>query len=384
MRRRHLELGLGLGLLLGPLVYALTLEPSAAPECATALAEPAPAVVEVCEQPEMILVEVVPEPDIIEVAPEPTPPLEPMTPERELASFLFVTDAGVVLSTEAEQAWGKGKLFEPKGHVSYRAAKRAEPTAIPSALWSMRGRSFDLYNHEGKLCTARLGELRVLAQYDGWGLGGVLGDEWYDEDPERASKAEIREGLWQREDLWLVAEIESPDSCEGALWARDAELPPPKLLRRSTDPNSVSEARLAAFSRSEELAETERGYRAEYAALDPETREYYPGWDELVAQQGASAWSWLDEHGRPQLVGLEFGAESEGCGDPLHSRITALDHVRGDEFVPVAHGHWPIAVFDADLDGQLELLYADIDGQRLASATLQAYALVEEDWYCPC
>lgn len=48
MRRRHLELVAGLGLLLGPLVYALTLEPTVA-EPVVIVAESSPASVEVCE-----------------------------------------------------------------------------------------------------------------------------------------------------------------------------------------------------------------------------------------------------------------------------------------------------------------------------------------------
>lgn len=376
--RNGIELVVGLGLLLGPLAYALSLEPAVGPasECVAAAVadEPALAHPPLVEAPHAEALEVAPDPVVITAAPEPMP----------LAELLFVTDAGLVLSTEAERSWGEGRLFEPEGEVSYRAAKRADPTAIPSALWSMRSRTFDLYGPDGRVCTARLGELRVVAQYGGWGLGGVLGEDWYDVDPEGVSKKQIREGLWQRDDLWLVAELESPDSCEGALWARDAELPLPTILRRSELPNHASKARLDQFHASEELAELERNYKEEYATLDEETRAYYPGWDTLVAEHGAAAWSWIDAHARPMLVGLEFGREPEGCGDPLYSRITALEHVRGDEFVPVAHGHSPAAIFDADLDGQFELLYADPESRWVASPTFEVHAYIEEDAYCPC
>jgi hypothetical protein len=372
--RKGVELVVGLGLLLGPLAYALTLEPAPAPaaECVaeTMADEPTAAHPPLVEPPQVVA----PEPVVIEAAPEP----------MGRAGFLFVTDAGVVLSTEAERGWGEGRLFEPKGEISYRIAKRANPTAIPSELWSMTARTFDLYGPEGRVCTARLGELRVVAQYGGWGLWGVLGEDWFDRDPEEASKKQIRDGLWQREDLWLVAEIESSDSCEGALWARDAELPLPTILRRSELPNRATEARLEQFHASEELAELERNYKEEYATLDEETREYYRGWDTLVAEHGATAWSWIDAHARPRLVGLEFGREPEGCGDPLYSRITALDHVRGEDFVPVAHGHSPDAVFDFDHDGQFELLYSTLGTYWVASATLEAHAYIEEDAYCPC
>lgn len=373
--RRVVELTVGLGLLLGPLVYALTLEPTSAPaECIPINDEPVTGDLPRYQPPEPITIEVVTEPVEVQ-APEPKP---------DLAAMLFVTDAGVVLSREAEREWGKGRLFEPEGEVTYRAAKRADASKVPAALWSMRGRTFDLYGADGKVCVARLGELRVVGQYDGWSLGGVLGDEWRDQDPAAASKAEIREGLWRRDDLWLVAEIESSDSCKGALWARDAELPPPTILRQSYAPTEASEARLVEFRQSDDLAVTERNYRDAYAELEPEQREYYPTWETLVAEHDASTWSWIDPHGRPLLVGLEFGREPEGCGDPLYSKLTALDHVRGEQFVPVPYGHTPAAVFDADHDGRLELLYSGDDGHWLASASLDGQALVEQDWMCPC
>lgn len=386
--RQVIELAVGTGLLLGPLVYALSLDAAPAAECTAELAEPAPVtvvetvVVEHCEQPVPVEVEV-------EVPPEPEPEPEVELPLADLAKFLFVTDAGIVLSSEAERSWGTGRLFEPAGKVSFRAAKRANSTKVPAELWSMRGRSFDLYGADGKVCTARLGELRVVAQYAGWSLGGVLGDEWYEEDPEGASKTEIRKGLWQRDDLWLVAQIASDEPCKGALWARDAELPPPTVLRRSSASNPTVEARRVAFEKSEELAEAERSYRAEYAELaehDPESLEYYSSWDTIVAQRGVELWSWLDAEGRPQLVGLEFGEEMGGCGS-LSSQLTALDFVRDEAFVPVEHGYAPAAIFDADGDGQLELLYDNEIGDVsywLVSETLEQAVAVEEDWYCPC
>jgi hypothetical protein len=372
---RALELAMGLGLLLGPLVYALTLDPAPAPECAAVITESAPIVAPNCEQPEPITVEIAPEPVEVVVAREPM---------AARAPFLFVTDAGLLLSTEAEHAWGEGRLFVPPGEASFRAAKRANPSTIPAELWSMRGRTFNLYGRDGQVCSARLGELRVVAQYGGWSLGGVLGEEWREQDPEGASKREILDGLWRRDDLWLVAEIESPDSCEGALWARDAELPPPMILRSSSAPNRASEARLAAFARSEEFAETARTFQDYYATLPEDDRAWAPTWESTLAEHGAEVQSWLDAQGQPQVIRLDFGRESEGCGDPFESKITALEYVRGDEFVAVPFSTSPHAVFDADFDGQLEFLHSSPSYYGLASATLKASTSIEEDWYCPC
>jgi hypothetical protein len=370
-----------MSLLLGPLIYALTLEPAPAAECLAVNDAPALVSPPSCELTEPSKIEVAPAPEPVEVVPA-------SEPKANRAAFLFVTDAGVVLSSEAEHAWGRGRLFEPEGEVKFRAAKRANPDTLPSKYWSMRGRSFNLYGPDGQVCTARLGELRVLAQYGGWGLGGVLGSE-FSEDPERAPKQEIREGLWRREDLWLVAKIESPDSCKGALWARDAELAPPTILRRSLVPNRTIDARLAVFLASEALAQTERSYRADYAALPEGMHADFPTWETVLAEHGARVWSWVDADMRPQLVELEFGRAPEPCGEPLSSRMTALEHVRGDEFVEVTHAVDPDAVFDADLNGQFEFFYASPDAAspdsgRIESATLEAHLYVDEDSACPC
>ena len=379
--RRVLELTVGLGLLLGPLVYALSLdgaEPSICPAEEPAEPEPVAAAEPLDDRCETEPSEA-PEP-VVEPAPAPAAP-------AGAAEFLFVTDAGIILSDAAERGWATGRSFEPAGEVSYRAAKRVDTAALPTELWQLAGREYDLYGPEGKLCTARLGELRVVAQYDGWGVAGLLGDEWYDQDPDEAKPAAIRKALWEREDLWLVAAIAADGPCEGALWARDAALPPPTILRQRPQSSAVTRARLAAFAESEELAETKRVYQEAYAQLaaeDPESLEYYDDWATIEREHGAEVWAWVDPQGQARVVGLEFGQPQEACGDFMSSWITALDYVRGDGFEPVEQPHRPRAIFDADGDGQLELLYRDEDGRRLVSPSLAAEISVDYDWYCPC
>jgi len=396
--RRAIELTLGIGLLLGPLVYALTLtlvpagEADAPPCVAVGEAGEARELVIRCEQPEpsepAAAPEPAPAPEPEELAPEPAPEPAPV----ELASFVLVADVGLVLSTDAQRSWGTGRLFEPEGTATFRAAKRGEPSTIPAEHLAQLGRTFDLFGADGKVCTVGLGELRVVAQYDGDTLGGVLGDDWEARDSASASPAQIRAGLWQRDDLWLVATFESNagdanEGCEGALWARDAVLPPPVILRRSAEPTAASATRLANFAQSEQRAKLERDYRETHARLlaeDPEHAKYNDDWDTMAAEHPATAWSWLDGDGQPALVGLSFGRSSDACGDPYEAEYTALEHVEGEAFVASGERPEPVTIIDADLDGQFEFFYTEYHHRRIESATLGRSLTVEQDFYCPC
>ncbi|KIG14251.1 hypothetical protein DB30_07000 [Enhygromyxa salina] len=387
MRRREgLEFAVGGGLLLGPLMFALTLpQPSAAPaSCDAELpiqAAPTPEtiVVEVCER--------APEP-----APQPQPAPEPaQAPTDELSAFLFVTANGLVLSTEAAPEWGAGRLYEPKGDATYRVAKRAAPTEVPAALWAQRGRSFDLYNRDGKVCSARIGELHVVSQYDGWSLDGVMGDDIWEryEDPADIPRRLWRPALWARAGHWLVADIESDESCEGALWARDAALPAPVILTPMTRETAEGKAQLAAFERSAVLQETRADYQRWYDELSAEGREYEQSWGSIAARYPAKVTSWVDAAARVRLVELDFGADLGGCGDGYPARITKLERVAGDSFEDTEQSPDVDAIFDADLDGEYEYLYVNSGGWSSMTLTsdgegLDRYLEIDRDFVCPC
>ncbi|MCA9706375.1 MAG: hypothetical protein KDK70_11045 [Myxococcales bacterium] len=408
MRRRTIELCVGLGLLLGPLGYALTLEPE---------------VVEVVEVVEMVeMVEVAPAPvpaaervtPTVEPEPEPGVELKPESePEPESAEiapmtqaftplpFAFVTKAGLLLSTDAQPSWGKGRLRAHRGPGEFRAAKRADAAAIPEALWAQRGRTFDLYDAEGKVCTARLGELSILAQHDGPSLFDLYHGsmEDYDEDEYETfdrqdhPPAEIRAKVWAHastpdyESAWLVAEVVGDGSCQGALWARDSALPPPALLQPRDEPSQLSARRLAAHDASPELAAMKTAYdqwRTELGA--PEGTHYEP-WETLAREHPATVRTWHDERGAAVLTELRFGKPSEYCSSDPATMLTSLDRVVDGRFEATEHAIDPIAVFDADLDGQYELLYRNADDGEVAdlvSETLAQRWDVDEVFYCPC
>jgi hypothetical protein len=396
MRRQTLEISVGLLLLLGPLGYALTLEPRvieveriAVVEVPATIAEAAPVEpVEPVEAPAS-------EPTPVPVEPVPAPDLE------DRLSFAVVNEAGLVLTTTADLGWGTGRLREHGGPGQFRAAKQANVAELPEALLAHRGRTFDVYGASGKLCTARLGELSVLAQHDGPSLfevfhGSMDAIEWGsdegEEDPvqafERQTHAprQIRAAVWaamEADTAWLVAELVSDTSCEGALWARDAALPLPTVLHRTEGPSPIIEQRLAAHAASTTLAETKAAYAEWRNAVPEDSRQYEPEWADIERDHPASAKAWLDETGTPRLVELDFGGYDQGgCGDYPVTEISSVDLVIDGVFEPTPHVIEPTAVFDMNLDGRYELLYED----SLTSETpeLSQIWTVMEEFYCPC
>lgn len=406
--RRGIEFTVGLGLLLGPLGYALTLEPEVVePEIVE------PEIVEVVEivevaapqqvvaTPGIAVDPTIPAVQAPAVPTTPAPIVEATPDDGDRLRFAFVNGAGLVLTTAAERAWGHGRLREHAGPGQFRAAKSADVAKLPAAHVAQRGRTFDVYGPDGEVCTARLGELAVLAQHDGPSLFDVFHgnreeQEWdpeQGEDPyevferEVHSDKEIRAKVWaslghEGNQPWLVAPLVSDTSCEGGLWARDAELPAPTLLHLAAAPTPITAQRLAAFETSTELADTKARYAEWERELTDDQREELRSWDEIAVDHPATVREWHDLAGAARIVELEFGEASEGCGDYGNTSITALDLVTERGFEATSHSTGPLAVFDADLDGKFELLY----DTTLVSETgaLNGDTSRFEVFYCPC
>jgi hypothetical protein len=389
-RQRSLEFAVGTGLLLGPLVYVLTLPPTNEVP-AVCESEPAPEVVVVVCAAEQPVVEpaATPEPVVVEPS-EPAPELQPAPPSASASPFLFVHGNMLVLSTTAAPEWGTGKLYEPPGEATFRVAKQAALSKLPAELAAQRERVFHLYGKHGKLCTARLGELQVINQYDGWGLDGVLGeDATVEYDGPDSVPAELwREPLWRHEGHWLVAEIISEGRCDDALWARDASLPSPTILRVADENPPLAERRLAQFERSEEIEDLREAYEAWYAELAPEMHEYESDWAKLTAEYPASVRAWVDGADVVHVVEVDFGVDTEGCGDGYNARIAEVELVRGDVFVDTEI--WPDMdmILDIDLDGRFEFLHVGPpwdSGTVLTDENGMIDGIgIDQDFQCPC
>ncbi|MEX1367630.1 MAG: hypothetical protein AB1Z98_31160, partial [Nannocystaceae bacterium] len=391
MARRTAELVVGMALMVGPLAYALTLEPVTETELVV-VHEPSLGELSARPEPVVPLAPVAPVIEPVEDAPEPPP----RAVDEDLIAFAYVNEAGLVLSNEAEAAWGKGRLRRHAGPGQFRAAKRADARVVPESMWAQRGRSFDLYGPQGKVCTARLGELSVLAQHDGPTEFDLFnGDDyaygaWEDFEANSPSAAQTRAQVWSlaedgtqdmRASVWLAAEIIGDAPCEGALWARDSELPPPILLEASDEPSPLGQRRIAEHEASEELAQIRDDYETFLAELDEQWRGDYGTWDRLAKEHPAKVRTWSDDDGTAHFVELHFGTSEGNCGDGHYSEIHAIDAVVDGAFESVEGPADPVAIFDADLDGRFERLYeSQDDDDPWSSASLESETL-GDSWY---
>ncbi|MCH9683375.1 MAG: hypothetical protein K0V04_18205 [Deltaproteobacteria bacterium] len=406
MTSRAIDLTVGMGLLLGPLAYALLLEgetvvvteyvPQPVVVQPSECAPPPPAAVEPTP-----VVEEEPEP-VVEPDPDPEPEPEP----SDRIAFAFVNEAGIVLSTEAPASWGTGRLRKHAGPGQFRAAKRANSKQVPQSLWTQRGRTFDLYGAAGKVCTVRVGALSVIAQHEGPSLYDLFvpDGEWLEEaDPadvdrvpyeqfDESSKTprDIRRKVWsylgKDESAWLVAEPLDDDSCKGAVWARDAQLPAPAVLHPSDEPSASSQQFIDRFSASDELAELRASHEEWKSESGNEVMADYDDWEAIATRSPATVRSWLDVDDTPQRMELNFGEPGEGCGDGFYSEIERVDAMVDGEWTSTDSSTGALAIFDADLDGKWETLHGNDDGTPmwLTSPTLEQSWSLPEQFYCPC
>ncbi|MCA9682930.1 MAG: hypothetical protein KC457_12085, partial [Myxococcales bacterium] len=315
--------------------------------------------------------------------------------------LLFVQAGRLVLDTEAGPRWARGALRElPGSEDDFIVSKPLVERAIPARHLDQRGRSFDLYGRDGKLCSATVGELQVIAQYTGptaddlFEYGYDYGDDDDDDDdddvleeeePPEPSKAQILPKVWETQPHWLVADLVPNGDCDfdEVLWARDAQLPAPLLLTRSAQESIVTREYAKVFWASTALAENRDNYLTAYASLDDEERTYTDDWKTMVKSFPLVLVSWLDPHGRPLFVEYQFGG-GEVCS-AFNAYMEGINQITQDGFVEVDSDLRPVAIFDADLDGRFEFYYdIDLGSARVRSETLEMEASVDGDTYCPC
>ncbi|GEM_PF-4397791 len=327
-----------------------------------------------------------------------------LAPGRAL-EFAFVSELGVILQDEVAptdvEAWTYGRIYEVPGEVQYSVGRTVDLLALPEGLRLHRGRRFDLYGAEGRVCSATVGDLSLVAQYGGYTLEGVLGYDILDSLPVDVDgepiipEARVRQAIWESQPHWLMGELRAGPDCPsdlggaGLLWARDASLPPPTVLRASDEPNVLTEARARAFSSSDAFAALEADYRSYYAGLDADYRRYNSSWEEIARDNPLELISWLDAAGDPRLLELHFGVDDESCGDGHDASADSLELVVSAGLEPTGFGSYPSAVFDINADGHYELLYESGSGWGRELVSLDGETelralYIEEDWMCPC
>jgi hypothetical protein len=280
-------------------------------------------------------------------------------------SFMFMFQRFVVLETDADPTWETGELLELEAGGDIVAAKQAATSKLPREFEALFGQEIDVYAEVGKTCTGKLGQLYVIAL-------------------EPTHDVRLRAAAWDTQPHWLIGELEVAPSerpCAG-YWARSASLPAPTIVVESDQPNPARIARIEAFRRSpipQDLFDDYQKYRQDQFQANPES----------AVKLGTNPYeftvtTWLDHEDDPVFVALEYGYP-----DSTLERYMDFQRVLGVEFDPLSPSPDPrtglrpdpLAVFDADHDGEFELIFGSDSRQPtiLVSKTLGQTLHVSQD-----
>ncbi|MCA9688610.1 MAG: hypothetical protein R3A51_13570 [Nannocystaceae bacterium] len=294
----------------------------------------------------------------IELVPEP-PPLPASTGARP------VLDGRVILHTDADASWGQGALVVDPDAATFAVSKAAALEAIPAEQRAALGRPVILYGPEGQVCSGAVSGLRVTARAAGdlIFMAEELDEDDANLDPEAADDAAFAEPVYGSGPWLLEAEVSAADSCRGALWAHFADERAPVVFPRGAAQDEVDRQALARAWEQVEATNVYRSVRAEYrdfrSALEGDEADALevPAWREYVAANRTLE-VFRDAEGRPRYISAVLGSPDEfGCGD-FDLTVTAFLEVDGDavRVLSTRLGHTPLAVFDGDGDGAIELI----------------------------
>lgn len=293
--------------------------------------------------------------------------------------FLFVKQFGKRSFAVLERQH-RGLGAGPAELVDYHAAVRSvDEQQLDLETQALFRRKFALYGAKGKLCEAKLGAARVLAHVIPH-FGQV--QTWQAEHGEpKPTHHAVAEEIWALADApggrMLVAELWA-EGCDGALWARAADLPSPAVhLPVEAEPKLADEA-LERFRRLPGYRRLQSEFSREFAGKGP--------WDadERTARQVLT----FAEPGSEQRY-VAVTAYAPGCGDFYGELWAIWRRVENTwELLTDRSSNGPrvvpLGVFDANADGTPEVLG---DGQLLEGAAgrlVRADSVRPPDFDCGC
>jgi ketosteroid isomerase-like protein len=224
----------------------------------------------------------------------------------------------VVINTDADAAWGKGRIAGPFAGMHQFAMQDASG-ATGAAAW--QGRALAVYAADGTRCDATVGALRLLGggsphfgEMQAWNNDPDMGDGhvW--------SRAERARAIFEMGSLYLVGELAITGACKPVLAAEPSATPKLQPDGGAVDP-ALAEAARTAFRK-------------------------LPGYADLQR-------SFVDD----------FASEGSGCGDFL-GQLVAIYEVRAGKPVLVSNPTEYLrvdAILDSDGDGKIELIGAPED-----------------------
>jgi len=294
---------------------------------------------------------------------------EPSPTQASAIPLALWSAQGVVLSHEAPSAWARGSWIDRYADDDSEmifARKPADLSALPTELAGVAGTLLDLYGPQGKVCTARIDALHVVAMRDAW---AVPVTPEFDEDgdgkldpPERDR---LRLRVFAEEARWLVGEV-SPvaGECRAAVFGRSASLPAPSLWTQvqGEDARSLVLAeKLAAFEAGASL-ELRRPYE-EYAAeveQDSGIVETQPTWAEFY-RDNLTVSVYRDGAGVPAAAHLIAGDLSASCGMGFGATFIRSIPL-GQKPLTYDGSSPPLLFVDIAGDGRMHAITDEVDG----------------------
>jgi hypothetical protein len=292
-------------------------------------------------------------------------PQRPLTRDELVFVKRFGNRTVLVIAPDTDEASPSAAEF-----LDYHAATRTlAEDRLDAETQAFAAKRFSLYGSRGKTCEGKLGGVFALAHVIPH-FGQV--QDWKGEQSATPmSKSRIALELWELSSApggrALAGELWG-EGCEGALWARTTETPPPTLYATAKLDEARTEQVLKAFRKLPAY----RGFQRQY------TRDFGKRGD----------WD-ADERTDRQLVAFEEPGSSEqyiaasafapGCGD-FYGELWAIWKLSEGHLTLLTDGSapgplfFPSAAFDANGDGlpefldELELVeYAAGRYQRTAS-----------------
>lgn len=297
------------------------------------------------------------------------PPTSQPSGPRNFPYYMHVVAGHVVLWHDPPAEWARGKpdtvekSIEPADwHKPCTAFRRVHRERLPLALRALPGTRLQLFSGKGLVCEARAGEVLMVAQ----ALLNSYGHWERDLDPDfklPKTRGEIARAIWdidqdgkRRGHSLAVRAIPVAGTCEGAVWARIAQGPPPATaIAEPADPAWTARARaeLPKTPQWQAWQETIQSYLADHGGATANR-------DDAAT---FSVWSFRPDLplGRLLAVRAQVGNECSGgyhlwavflaSGPPTAARLQLLLQT------PLStEDDWPTVAMDIDGDGRPEFL----------------------------
>ncbi len=284
-------------------------------------------------------------------------------PGERLKQAALVLGRRVVLSAETREEWASGKpRAEPSPQASsVRVAHDVAVAKLPAELRAWVGRELQLVGAKGVLCKAKVARLELIGRVDGLESSSL-------------------EDQWANASRLLVGVLSLPKGCGGALFARAASLPAPRVFPAEAPDAALQRAALAAFRALPAYTKLQADYRRWQKKHAPSSKA--ARWEEadgkLTVLRASS----------PALVSVSASAwvsgDKGGCQDAFRASLFALFEVAPGGAAPrlslrsrpsAGISLTPLAASDLDGDGRLELLFGSFGDQNQPNATGQYYQL---------